>query len=183
MLNITETLNSFINFYILIIILRLWMQKFNCDIYNPYSQIVIKLTQQIKKKAEIYISKKKILDNIFILALVILTIIKCYISISTKNLQITIILLSIIVIISLIKSIGYLIFWILITRSLMNIIIKEMNPTYYIIIQLTEPILKKTRKIIPIIYNIDFSTTSIIILIYFINKLGAEIIPKIWNII
>lgn len=183
MLNISETINSFINFYITIIILRIWMQKFNCDIYNPYSQIIIKLTQPIKKKIESYINNKKILNNIFKIILILLSITKCYISISIINIKITKLFIALLSIISIIKSIGYLIFWTLIIRSIMNIITKEMNSTYYIVIQLTEPILKKARKIIPIISNIDFSITGIILIIYMLNKLGMNILPIIWNII
>lgn len=41
--------NTFFDLYIMIVILRIWLQAARADFYNPFSQFVVKATQPVVK--------------------------------------------------------------------------------------------------------------------------------------
>ncbi|MGL5798458.1 MAG: YggT family protein, partial [Plesiomonas sp.] len=45
MQSLTFLLSTFIDLYVFILLLRVWMQAARVDFYNPFSQFVVKETQ------------------------------------------------------------------------------------------------------------------------------------------
>ncbi len=70
--------------------------------------------------------------------------------------------------ISLVKSAGYLIFWVMIIRALMSWV-PGRSPIDYVMYQLTEPLMAPIRRIIPAMGGIDFSAMVVILILYLIN--------------
>ncbi|VTP66871.1 YGGT family [Serratia rubidaea] len=82
--------------------------------------------------------------------------------------------------ISLVKSAGYLIFWVMIIRALMSWISQGRSPIDYVMYQLTEPLMAPIRRIIPAMGGIDFSAMVVILILYLINYLGMDLFGEIW---
>ena len=49
MLTMTFLVKTLIDLYVMVLLLRIWMQWSRCDFYNPLSQFVVKITQPIIK--------------------------------------------------------------------------------------------------------------------------------------
>jgi YggT family protein len=82
--------------------------------------------------------------------------------------------------ISLVKSAGYLIFWVMIIRALMSWVSQGRSPIDYVMYQLTEPLMAPIRRIIPAMGGIDFSAMVVILILYLINYLGMDLFGEIW---
>jgi len=49
MLTLTFLVKTLIDLYVMVLLLRIWMQWSRCDFYNPVAQFVVKVTQPIVK--------------------------------------------------------------------------------------------------------------------------------------
>ncbi|CUR53424.1 Uncharacterized protein YggT [Serratia symbiotica] len=181
MLTLTFLVKTILDLYVIILLLRIWMQCTHLDFYNSFSQFIVKITQPIINPLNyIFPSFGQIDSASLILAFLLMTIKypillliqSGIISISPYNLLFGLI--------SLIKSIGYLIFWVIIIRSLMSWMNQGQNSIDYIIYQLTEPLMEPIRRIIPMINGIDFTGMIIILTLYLINYLGIDLCGEIW---
>jgi len=47
MLTLTFLVTTLIDLYIMVLLLRIWMQWVHCDFYNPFSQFIVKITQPV----------------------------------------------------------------------------------------------------------------------------------------
>ena len=81
---------------------------------------------------------------------------------------------------SLVKSAGYLIFWVMIIRALMSWVSQGRSPIDYVMYQLTEPLMAPIRRIIPAMGGIDFSAMVVILILYLINYLGMDLFGELW---
>jgi YggT family protein len=81
---------------------------------------------------------------------------------------------------SLLKSAGYLIFWVVLIRSLMSWISQGRSSMDYALYQLTEPLMAPIRRVIPVMGSIDFSAMAVILILYLLNYLGMDIFGQLW---
>jgi len=84
---------------------------------------------------------------------------------------------------SLVKSAGYLVFWVIIVRSLMSWISQGRGPVDYLLVQLTEPMMAPIRRILPAMGGIDFSAMIVILVLYALNFLGMDLFPGLWYLL
>jgi len=84
---------------------------------------------------------------------------------------------------SLLKSAGLLVFWVIIIRSLMSWVSQGRSPIEFVLIQLTEPLMAPIRRILPAMGGIDFSAMGVIILLYLLNYLGMDLFPRLWYLL
>ena len=82
--------------------------------------------------------------------------------------------------ISVIKSAGYLVFWVIIIRSIMSWISQGRSPMDYVLLQLTEPLMAPVRRIIPAMGGLDFSAMVVILVLYMLNYLGMDLLGQLW---
>lgn len=47
MLTLTFLAKTIIELYVMVLLLRIWMQWSRCDFYNPFSQFIVRITQPI----------------------------------------------------------------------------------------------------------------------------------------
>lgn len=47
MLTLTFLVKTVIELYVMVLLIRIWMQWARCDFYNPFAQFVVKITQPI----------------------------------------------------------------------------------------------------------------------------------------
>jgi len=150
-------LGSIIDLYCLVLILRVWLPLANVDYYNPISQFTLKLTQPvIAPLRKVFPVVKKVET-----AALVLVFLLCGLkSILFSGLNLNYFLL--LGILGLIKNIGIAIF--------------------YVLIQLTEPLLKPIKRILPTVGVIDFSPMVIAIVLLFLNNLFYDYFQVLWAI-
>ena len=181
MLTLTFLVKTVIDLYVMILLLRIWMQWARTDFYNPLSQFIVKVTQPIVGPLRRVIPSLGPIDSSSLLVAFLLMTIKYplllliqsgEISLSPYNLRFGLI--------SVIKSAGYLVFWVIIIRSIMSWISQGRSPMDYVLLQLTEPLMAPVRRIIPAMGGLDFSAMVVILVLYMLNYLGMDLLGQLW---
>ena len=85
-------------------------------------------------------------------------------------------------ILGLIKNIGIAIFYVLIAGAILSWFNRGNNPAFYALYQLTEPLLKPIKRILPTVGVIDFSPMVIAIVLLFLNNLFYDYFQVLWAI-
>ncbi|MFI4819085.1 MAG: YggT family protein [Enterobacterales bacterium] len=172
-------LKSIIDFYIILIIMRIWIQWTKCDFYNSFYQLIDKITYPLIKIIKYLIPNY--VNTCFFIISIFLSIIKfpIIILIETNIVKIKIIYIFI-GIITLLKIFGNLLFWILILRLLLNKIKTDNNIMNEIIYMLSESLIFLIKKIFPSSYKTDFLFYVLIFFLFLLNYLGIYLLPGIW---
>ena len=159
------------------LILRVWLQLVRADFYNPLSQFVVKVTNPVVIPFRRVIPSLGGLD----LATVIIAILVCFIKWGLFQLMaggaIDILITLLIAVLSVIKQSGFLLFMIMLVMAIMSWVVQTYNPTLAVFHQLTEPILRPIRNIIPPIGGLDLSVLIAFLALNFINIFLSGIIP------
>lgn len=184
MQTLTFLVNTLIAFYVMVLLLRIWMQWVRCDFYNPFAQFVVKLTQPIIGPMRRIIPAVGPIDTASLLLAFILTTLKYPILLLIQAHVLALDPVNLLVgLLSLLKSAGTLIFWVVIARALMSWISQGRSPIEYVMMQLTEPLMAPIRRILPAMGGIDFSGMGVILALYFLNYLGMDLFPGLWYLL
>lgn len=181
MLTLTFLVKTVVDLYVMVLLLRIWMQWTRADFYNPFAQFIVKITQPVIGPLRRVIPSLGPIDSASLLLAFLLMTIKYPLllliqggamSLSPYNLLFGLI--------SLVKSAGYLIFWVMIIRALMSWISQGRSPVDYLLHQLTEPLMAPIRRILPAMGGLDFSAMVVILILYLLNYLGMDLFPGLW---
>lgn len=179
---LTFLITTLFDLYLMVVILRIWLQLARADFYNPFSQFIVKATQPL------IAPMRRILPSIgrfdtasFVLALLIVIVKILLISLIAGG-GIDILLFLMFALVSVIKKAGVLLFWMLIIRAILSWFNQGYNPIVMVMGQLTEPVLAPLRRIIPPIGGLDLSVMLVIIGMNFLNMLLGQYIPY-WAVI
>ncbi|MDR5611862.1 MAG: YggT family protein, partial [Arsenophonus sp.] len=146
---LTFIVPTIIQLYIIILLLRVWMQWVRADFYNPFSQFVVKTTQPIVGPLRRFIPAIGAIDTATLLVAYILTIANIlFVMWATNTLALISIALLPISFIQLLTYAGKLVFWLILIRAILSWISQGRNPIDYILMQLTEPLMSPIRRII-----------------------------------
>lgn len=161
--------------YLMVVLLRFWLQSARADFYNPLSQFVVKATSPLLNPI------RKVIPGLggFDLASLVLALIVAALKIVTISLlffggiePVTVLVDSLI---TVIKEGLNLAFWVLIIRAILSWVSQGHNPIEAIFHQLTEPMLRPIRKIIPPIGGLDLSILVLIIGLQFLQILFLDL--------
>ena len=83
----------------------------------------------------------------------------------------------------LLKTIGLLIFWVLLVMAIMSWVSQGRSPIEYVLIQLADPLLRPIRRLLPAMGGIDFSPMILVLLLYVINMGVAEVLQATGNML
>lgn len=181
MLTLSFLVKTLIDFYVMILLLRIWMQWARTDFYNPFCQFVVKITQPLIVPLRRIIPPLGRIDSGSLLLAFLLMTIKYpllllvqigSISLSPYNLLFGLV--------ALVKSAGHLLFWLVIVRSLMSWVSQGRGAMDHVLMQLTEPLMAPIRRLIPAMGGIDFSAMVLILILYMLNYLGMDLLGEIW---
>lgn len=157
--------------FLMVVLLRFWLQMAKADFYNPMSQFVVKATSPALNPL------RKIIPGFggFDLASLVLALIVGFAKISTMLLlfhgtwdAMTTLFGGAI---TVVKEGINLVFWVLIIRAILSWVSQGHNPIEAIFHQLTEPMLRPIRKILPPIGGLDLSVLVLIVALQFLNIL------------
>ncbi|UDG79128.1 hypothetical protein F7X37_00067 [Candidatus Ecksteinia adelgidicola] len=185
MRTLTFLFKNVIDLYIIALLLYVWMRWTCINFYNPLSQFVFQVSQPfINLTNRITSGIKGPFNGIILLLIFLLMTVKYFLLLLMQGRLASIGYYSLLFsIISLIKSVGYLIFWVITMRSVISWISSSQQPINYVLYQLTEPLTESIRKvipIIPIISRIDVSSIVIILILYLLNYLGIDFLGRAW---
>ena len=156
--------------YIMLVLLRVWLQWSRADFYNPFSQFVVKATQPIVAPLRRIIPAFGSLDMATLLLGYLLSVAKFamlqYIDTGAATFGMGILLVGLI---AMVKAAGGLLFWVLILRAILSWVSQGNSPVEYVMIQLTEPMLAPIRRVIPAIGGLDLSVLALFIILQFLN--------------
>jgi len=180
MKTLTFLLSTVIELYTMVLLLRVWMQWARCDFYNPFSQFVVKVTQPIVGPLRRVIPPMGPIDSASLLIALILCVVKAIVLFMVITFQ-PIIWISAVLI--LVKTVGSLIFWVLLVMAIMSWVSRGRSPVEYALIQLTEPLLRPIRSLLPAMGGIDFSPMLLVLLLYVLNMGIAELLQATGNML
>ncbi|HEY3591878.1 MAG TPA: YggT family protein [Buttiauxella sp.] len=184
MLTLTFLVKTLIELYVMVLLIRIWMQWSRCDFYNPFAQFIVKITQPIVGPLRRIIPSIGPIDTSSLLVAFILTTLKYPLLLLIQVGALSLDPMNLLVgLLSLLKSAGSLVFWVIIVRSLMSWISQGRSPIEYVLMQLTEPMMAPIRRIIPAMGGIDFSAMVVILILYMLNYLGMDLFPGLWYLL
>lgn len=181
MLTLTFLVKTVIDIYVMVLLLRIWMQLAHADFYNPFSQFIVKITQPIVGPLRRILPSMGPIDSASLLLAFLLMAIKYPLLLLIQGGALTLSPYNLLFgLISLLKSAGYLIFWVVLIRSLMSWISQGRSPMDYALYQLTEPLMAPIRRVLPVMGSIDFSAMAVILILYLLNYLGMDLFGQLW---
>lgn len=175
---LTFLLSTVIELYTMALLLRVWMQWSRCDFYNPFSQFIVKITQPIIGPLRRIIPPMGPIDSASALVALVLSFIKAIVLFKVVTFQPIIWIAAVLIVL---KTIGLLIFWVLLVMAIMSWV-SGRSPVEYVLIQLADPLLRPIRRILPH-GRIDFSPMILVMLLYVINMGIAEVLQATGNIL
>lgn len=174
-------LSNVIDLYILVLLLRIWMQITRVDFYNRAAQLVVKVTQPVVGPLRRIIPALGPVDSASLLLAFLLCLVKFPILVFAGSHEILFALIFIkLGFLLLIKTAGTLVFWVIIIRSILSWVNPQSNSFYFALIQLTEPMMNTVRRILPPMGGIDFAPMLVIFLIYGLNHLALGLFGSQW---
>ena len=172
--------NTLFDLYIMVILLRVWLQVSRADFYNPFSQFVVKATQPIVGPLRRLIPSLggwDVATILFGFAVACLKVITLSL-IMNPSLNPMIILVSGLVI--LLTAVFKIIFWVLVLRAILSWISQGRNPIEAVMIQLSEPLLAPVRRFVPAIGGLDLSMIVVLLGLQFIELLVKDLLSKLF---
>ncbi|GGO68656.1 YggT family protein [Bowmanella pacifica] len=172
-------IGTLFDLYLMVVILRLWLQIARADFYNPFSQFVVRATHPLVGPMRRILPSFGNLDTAtLVLALIVafakLTVMNFVLGANSWQVfnPLALLLGSLIVLVSQTLS---LMFWILIIRAILSWFSQGQNPMEMVLYQLTEPLLAPIRRILPPMSGLDLSVLVAIIAIQFLTFLLRDL--------
>ncbi|GGI73231.1 YggT family protein [Shewanella gelidii] len=169
--------STIFDLYLMVVILRIWLQLARADFYNPFSQFIVKATHPIVKPLRRIFPAMGGLDTASLLLAFVVVILKVVILSLMAGAAIDVVTVLLFSVVSVFKEAGILLFWMLILRAILSWVSQGHNPIELVITQLTEPFLAPIRRFIPAMGGLDLSFIVLMILLNFINILLAQYVP------
>lgn len=161
--------------FLMVVLLRFWLQLAKADFYNPLSQFIVKATSPLVNPLRKVIPGFAGID----VASLVLGFLIAFAKVSVVMLMIYGTWEPISALIgsgiTLVREAVKLVFWVLIIRAILSWVSQGNNPMEAVFHQLTEPMLRPIRKIIPPIGGLDLSVLVLIIGIQFIQILFMDL--------
>jgi len=158
--------------YLMVVLLRLWLQLAQADFYNPLSQFIVKATHPVVGPLRRIIPSIGRLDTACLLFAFVIAALKIVvlslISYGAVSNPLGILVTSIYIVIG---EAFRLILYVLIIRAVLSWISQGQNPIEFLMQQLTEPLIAPVRRIIPPMGGLDLSPMVVIITLLFLMKL------------
>lgn len=163
--------------YLMVVILRLWLQLVRADFYNPFSQFVVKATNPLVLPLRRIIPSLGRLDTATLLLAYAIMLAKLVILQLIQSGQVLLVPSLILSLIFLLKEIFTLMFWILVIRALLSWFSQGRSPVENVMLQLTEPLLRPIRRILPPLGGLDLSVLVVLVALQFLNILFSSWFP------
>ena len=173
-------IHTLFDLYIMVILLRVWLQVARADFYNPFSQFVVKATQPIVGPLRRFIPSLGGWDSATILFGFMIACLKVVVLSLMMNAAINPTVIAVSGLVILLTAVFKLIFWVLVLRAILSWISKGQNPIEAVMIQLSEPLLAPVRRFIPPIGGLDLSMIVVLVALQFVELLVNDLLSKLF---
>ena len=160
--------------YLMVVILRLWLQLVRADFYNPFSQFVVKATNPLVLPLRRVIPSLGRLDTATLVLAYAIMLSKLVVLQLLQSGQVALIPSLVFSLVLLVKEVFTLLFWILVIRALLSWFSQGQSPVEYVMHQLTEPLLRPVRRILPPLGGLDLSVLVVLIGLQYLNILFSR---------
>ncbi len=161
--------------FLMVVMLRFWLQLVKADFYNPLSQFVVKATSPLVNPLRRIVPGFGGLD----LASLLLAYLVAFAKVSVVMLVFYGVWHAsnafIGGLLTLLKEAFNMVFWVLIIRAIMSWFIQGYHPIAAVFSQLTEPMLAPIRRVIPPLGGLDLSILILIVGLQFVQILLMDI--------
>ena len=166
--------------YTLALMLRFLLQWARADFYNPLVQFLVKLTNPLLLPLRRFIPGLLGLDMAALVLMLIIKLVEWSLIYSIVGQSSNLVALIVIALADLLNLLINVWFWSILIRAVMS----WFNPDYRqpvvaLILQLTEPILRPARQLIPAFSGIDLSPILILLLLQLTKLL---LIAPLWDL-
>ncbi|AEE24640.1 YggT family protein [Paraglaciecola agarilytica] len=162
--------------YLMVVLLRFWLQLARADFYNPFSQFVVKATHPIVGPLRRVLPSIGRIDTAtLVLALLVAGLKIVALNLLIGNTSINPLGLVIGSFYLVVKEALSLMMWVLIIRAIMSWVSQGYNPMDMVLGQLTEPLLAPIRRRLPSLGGLDLSVMVVILVIIFLQKLLGDV--------
>ncbi|MCC4801082.1 YggT family protein [Enterovibrio norvegicus] len=170
--------STLFDLYIMVVLLRVWLQWSRADFYNPFSQFVVKATQPVVAPLRRIIPSIGSFDLATVLFAFVLCVAKFFVlqMVASGGLPPFDASYLLIGLLALVKAAGGLLFWVLILRAILSWVSQGRNPIEFVMIQLTEPLVAPIRKVLPSLGGLDLSVLVLFIVLQFLNFLIGDLL-------
>ncbi|TEW54570.1 YggT family protein [Psychromonas sp. RZ22] len=170
--------NTLFDLYIMVILLRVWLQLARADFYNPFSQFIVKATQPVVGPLRRMIPSLGGLDIATILFAVVVAALKVITLSLMMNYGIDPVVTLISALVIVITAAFKLVFWVLVLRAILSWVSRGQNPIEAVMIQLSEPLLSPIRRILPPLGGLDLSIVVVLLGLQFLEILLNDVIAR-----
>ncbi|MGC9401406.1 MULTISPECIES: YggT family protein [Vibrio] len=176
-------ISTLFDLYIMVVLLRIWLQISRADFYNPFSQFIVKATQPVVAPLRRVIPSIGSLDVATVLFAYVLCVLKfvALVLVSSSGSFVFSADFLFLGLLSLLKAAGGLLFWVLLIRAILSWVSQGRSPIEFVFHQLTEPMLAPIRRILPAMGGFDLSVLVLFIGLQFANFLMGDLIGPIWH--
>lgn len=172
--------NTLFDLYLMVVLLRVWLQVARADFYNPFSQFIIKATQPVVAPLRRMIPGLggwDLATILFAFAVACLKIIILSLIMGSSMNPIVILISGLVI---LITAVFKLLFWVLILRAILSWVSRGHNPIEAVMIQLTEPLLAPVRRFVPPMGGLDLSMLVVLLGLQFLQMLVNDLLAKLF---
>ncbi|PKG38807.1 YggT family protein [Psychromonas sp. Urea-02u-13] len=180
MSSVNFLVNTLFDLYIMVILLRVWLQVARADFYNPFSQFVVKATQPIVGPLRRVIPSLGGWDSATILFGFVIACAKIITLSLMMNSALNPMVIAISGLVILLTAVFKLIFWVLVLRAILSWVSQGNNPIEAVMIQLSEPLLAPVRRVIPAIGGLDLSMIVVLLGLQFVELLVNDLLSKLF---
>jgi YggT family protein len=169
-------ISTLFELYLMVVLLRFWLQLARADFYNPFSQFVVKATHPIVGPMRRLLPSIGRIDTAtLVLALLVAGLKVVALNLLVGNTNINPLGLLIGSFYLVVKEALSLMMWVLIIRAIMSWVSQGYNPMDMVLGQLTEPLLAPIRRRLPNLGGLDLSVMVVILVIIFLQKLLGDV--------
>jgi len=178
--SVSFLINTVFDLYIMVILLRVWLQVARADFYNPFSQFIVKATQPVVAPLRRFIPSLGGWDCATILFAYAVSCLKVIALIFLANAALNPAVIAISGLAILITATFKIIFWVLVLRAILSWVSKGHNPIEAVMHQLSEPLLAPVRRFIPPIGGLDLSMVVVLFGLQFIEIFINDLLRQLF---
>lgn len=182
-------LDTFSRLYLFILLLRFWLPLLRANFRNPVAQGVMRYTSPLVNPVRRYIPSIGRLDSATVLIAFLIQLGVSYLIMSLKAIGLktysfamlastsTLFTLAVQSIVQLAMLSVFLFMIAVIVRIVLGLLGRYFGPISDMLVDLTEPLLRPVRNIIPPLGVVDISAYIVIVLLMALNMILADLLP------
>ena len=174
---LTDTL---VSLYVFVLMLRFLLQWLEADFYNPISQFLVKITHPPLRYLRRFISSIGRIDTASLVLMLVVQGFGDYLVFSLQQIDFSLASLPVVVLGQLLELLYNIFFYsILISVVLSWVAPRDYNPAVRLLWELTEPLLRPCRRILPPMGGMDLSPLLALIALQFAKMVVMPLLQQL----